>query len=566
MRKQAEEGLGRSEEELRALANSIPQLAWMTEPDGHIYWYNQRWYEYTGSTLEQMLGWGWEKVHHPDHIERVIANWKQALSEGHPWEDTFPLRGTDGQYRWFLSRAFPLRDADGKITRWLGTNTDIEEVKRAQEALQEETRILELLNNTGTEIASQLDLEKLMQTITDAGRELSGAKFGALFFNRINEAGESMFLYTLSGAPRSAFDKFGLPRNTPIFNPTFTGKKVVRSDDITQDARYGRMAPHHGIPEGHIPVRSYLAVSVISRSGEVMGGLFFGHPEPHIFTARSERLIVGIAAQAAIAIDNSRLYEATKKTEVALRATQEELELRVIERTAKLSEAVRQMEEFSYTVSHDLRAPLRAMQAYSKLLLEDLSETLTTKPEAQEYLRRIANNANRLDKMIVDVLTFSRVARQELQLKPVSTDKLIRELVENYPSMLPPSADIKIGPLADVMGHEPSLMQLMSNLLTNAVKFVAPGKLPVIQVWTEKRGSEVRIWVKDNGIGISPQYQHRLFRMFERIHPDLNYEGTGVGLAIVRKAAERMNGTVGMESDGQSGSQFWIQLAGTQAT
>lgn len=561
-RKRAEEVLRRSEEELRALANSIPQLAWMAEPDGHIFWYNQRWYDYTGTTLNEMAGWGWEKVHHTDHLQRVLRSWKAALSSGQPWEDTFQLRGADGQYRWFLSRAFPFRDADGKITRWFGTNTDVEDGKRIQDVLKEESRVLNLLNKTGTAIASQLDLERLVQTVTDAGTELSGAKFGAFFYNVTDEKGESFLLYSLSGAPRSAFEKFSLPRNTPIFNPTFKGKGVVRSGDITQDPRYGTMAPHYGMPSGHLPVRSYLAVSVFSRSGEVIGGLFFGHPEANVFTERSERLLLGVAAQASIAIDNARLYDAQKKAQAALQQAHEELELRVAERTAELSEAVAQMEEFSYTVSHDLRAPLRGMHAYSTALLEDCGAALASVPHAVEYLQRIAANAARLDKMALDVLTFSRVTRGELRLEPIALDKLVRDLVEYSPAMHAPNTQIEIEPLADVLGHEPSINQAMSNLMSNAIKFAAPGTVPKIHIWTEKRDQEVRIWVEDSGIGIDPKYHHRLFKMFERIHPDANREGTGMGLAIVRKAVARMNGSAGVESDGKNGTRFWIQLRG----
>ncbi len=559
-RKHTEESLRTREEELRALANSIPQLAWIAEPDGHIFWYNQRWYEYTGSNLEEMMGWGWEKVHHPDYLQGVLPKWKAALASGRPWEDTFPLRSARGEYRWFLSRAFPIRDAQGKITRWFGTNTDVEDEKRIQAVLKDETRVLELLNETGTAIASQLDLEALVQTVTDAGKELSGAKFGAFFYNVIDDRGESLFLYTLSGAPRAAFEKFGLPRNTPIFNPTFKGEGVVRSGDITQDPRYGQMGPHHGMPQGHLPVRSYLAVPVISRSGEIIGGLFFGHPEPDIFTERAERLVLGIAAQAAIAIDNANLYEARKKAQEALARAHEELEKRVEERTAKLSEAVAHMEEFSYTVSHDLRAPLRGMHAYSKALLEDCSDVLANRPQAIEQLKRIASNAERLDKMALDVLTFSRVSRSELKLRPVFVDTLIHDLLDYYPNMKSPLAQVEIKPLLPVIGHEPSLTQVMSNYLTNAIKFAVPGTVPQIRIWSERRGDDVRIWVEDQGIGIDPQFQHRLFRMFERIHPHSPTEGTGVGLAVVRKAAERMNGTVGVESDGKSGSRFWIQL------
>ncbi|MGQ0748990.1 MAG: PAS domain S-box protein [Betaproteobacteria bacterium] len=191
----------------------------------------------------------------------------------------------------------------------------------------------ETLNKLARTLVAELDLETLVQQITDAGAELTGAKFGAFFYNVINEQGEALLLYTLSGAPREAFAKFGLPRNTPIFEPTFRGTGVVRFDDVPGDPRYGTMPPHHGMPKGHLPVRSYLAVPVVSRSGKVLGGLFFGHPELGVFKERHERLIVGLAAQAAVAMDNARLYgEAQREiaqrrqAEEALRESQSQLE------------------------------------------------------------------------------------------------------------------------------------------------------------------------------------------------------------------------------------------------
>ncbi|MGH6610029.1 MAG: GAF domain-containing protein, partial [Burkholderiaceae bacterium] len=164
------------------------------------------------------------------------------------------------------------------------------------------------LNKGAPALAAEPDLQTLVQQVTDASTELTGAKFGAFFYNVISENGEAYTLYTLSGAPREAFEKLGLPRNTPIFEPTFRGTGVVRIDDVLRDPRYGTMAPHHGMPKGHLPVRSYLAAPVTSHSGEVLGGLFFGHPEVGVFTERHERLVVGLAAQAAIAMDNARLY------------------------------------------------------------------------------------------------------------------------------------------------------------------------------------------------------------------------------------------------------------------
>jgi PAS domain S-box-containing protein len=238
------------------------------------------------------------------------------------------------------SRALPRRGPDGEIVEWYGTTEDIHERRASQEALREETRALEILNTALSAAASEHDLERLVQRVTDAGVELTGAQFGAFFYNVQNEAGESYMLYSISGVPREAFSKFPMPRNTKVFAPTFNGERIVRSDDITQDAAYGHSEPHRGMPEGHLPVRSYLAVPVTSRSGEVIGGLFFGHAQPGMFHKRSERLISGLAAGAAVAIDNARLFqkaqreiEERRRAEEALRRLNETLEAEVEERT-----------------------------------------------------------------------------------------------------------------------------------------------------------------------------------------------------------------------------------------
>ena len=236
----------------------------------------------------------------------------------------------------------------------------------------------------------------------------------------------------------------------------------------------------------------------------------------------------------------------------------QELEFRVVERTASLREAINQMEQFSYTVSHDLRAPLRAMQGYSSALIEDFASEMGD--EARSYLHRIADNATRLEKMISDILTFTRVSRDSPLLTKVSLLKLVQDVIDHYPGLKSPQAEIEVNVQHDVLAHESGLMQALSNLLGNAVKFMAPGVVPKIRIRSELRGLDVRLWVEDNGIGIAPEYQHRLFGMFERVLPVTQYEGTGVGLAITRKVIERMGGQAGMESDGYSGSKFWIQL------
>ena len=198
-----------------------------------------------------------------------------------------------------------------------------EQLRASERRLRDETEALETLNRTGAQIAAELDLDAAVHAVVDAGRTLSGAQFGAFFYNVVDEMGESYTLFALSGAPRSAFERFGHPRNTTVFAPTFAGEGVVRVADITTDPRYGQNPPHRGMPEGHPRMRSYLAVPVRSRSGEVIGGLFFGHLEPGVFTVRAERLIVGLANQAAVAIDNGRLYQAAQR-EIAERTRAEE--------------------------------------------------------------------------------------------------------------------------------------------------------------------------------------------------------------------------------------------------
>ncbi|MGY2931904.1 GAF domain-containing protein [Bradyrhizobium sp. GM6.1] len=206
---------------------------------------------------------------------------------------------------------------------------------------REERHALEVLNRAGSALAAETDIQRLVQIVTDAGVELTRAEFGAFFYNVINNAGESYMLYTLSGAPIEAFSKFPMPRNTEVFAPTFLGQGIVRSDDITKDPRYGKNSPRKGMPEGHLPVRSYLAVSVISRTGEVLGGLFFGHARTGVFDERSQRGLSGLAAEAAVAIDNVRLSQAMQRDRRSARRHSDPATARVFAPSAARSQAAR---------------------------------------------------------------------------------------------------------------------------------------------------------------------------------------------------------------------------------
>lgn len=312
-----------------AMAENLPEMAWIANPRGRIVWANRRWRDYVGATPDQVGAERWEAIHDPDFLPKVAAQWELALKSGEPSEMTFPLRGAHGQFRMFLTRAQPLRGPANEITCWFGINTDIGDFEAANAELKQQKRLLEILNSSAASVAAELNLERLVQMVTDVGVELTGAQFGAFFYSVETEQGEAWQLYTVSGVPRENFTKFPYPRETAVFAPTFKGAAIVRSDDITLDPRYGHNAPYKGMPEGHLPVRSYLAAPVMSRSGEALGSLLFGHSSPGMFSASDEQLIVGIAAQAAVGIDNSRLYDKAQR-EIEERRQAEEARLVVL--------------------------------------------------------------------------------------------------------------------------------------------------------------------------------------------------------------------------------------------
>jgi signal transduction histidine kinase len=220
---------------------------------------------------------------------------------------------------------------------------------------------------------------------------------------------------------------------------------------------------------------------------------------------------------------------------------------------------VAELEAFSYSISHDMRSPLRAMQGYSKALLQDYGPKL--EPEAVQSLERIQRAANRLDLLIRDVLAYSRIAKSDIHLKPVALGPLLQDIIAQQPEIENSLRAITIcQPLHTVMGHEAYLTQCFSNLIENALKFVQPGVAPQVRIHSETREDRIRICVTDRGIGISREHHHRIFQIFGRIHPEKHFPGTGIGLAIVKKAVARMRGESGFESEPGKGSCFWFTL------
>jgi len=253
--------------------------------------------------------------------------------------------------------------------------------------------------------------------------------------------------------------------------------------------------------------------------------------------------------------ERRKAEEALKRAQQDLQRHAENLEATVAERTATLRETIGELEAFSYSLSHDMRAPLRAMQGFTQLAQDECGE------KAGPLLSKVISAAVRLDRMIQDVLSYTRISRQKIQIEPVDVDRLVREIIGERPELQAPRAEVTVeAPLLPLRGHEASLTQCLTNLLGNAVKFVPSDRTPRVKVYTEDGPDTVRLWIEDNGIGIEPQAQQKLFEMFYRVNHEKDYEGTGLGLSIVRKAVERMGGTVGVESEPGRGSRFWVQL------
>ena len=427
--------------------------------------------------------------------------------------------------------------------------TEVNELSRAMRdaarAAREERETRETIHRTGQLLAGELTLERLVQGVTDACTRLCRASFGAFFYNLVDARGESYTLHAISGVPRESFAGFPLPRNTELFAPTFSGQGPVRIDDVLQDSRYGKSAPYHGMPPGHLPVRSYLAVSVVSRAGEVIGGLFFGHPEPAVFTARDEEVIQALAPQIATAIDNARLYERQQSARAEAEAAN----------TLK--------DEFLATLSHELRTPLNAVLGWTRMLRTGVLDA-TTSTRALEVIER---NAGAQLQLIEDLLDVSRIITGKLRLDvgPVEPAVVVdaaldavRPAAEAKDIRLQPVLDPRAGP---VSGDADRLQQVVWNLLSNAIKFTPRGGR--VQVRVARVNSHVEIVVTDTGQGISAEAMPHIFERFRQADSGSQraHGGLGIGLALVKHLVEVHGGSVEAVSGGSGqGATFTVKL------
>jgi PAS domain S-box-containing protein len=465
-------------------------------------------------------------------------------------------RRKDGEIIDVALTVSPVRDASGKIVGASKIARDITSHKLAEKEhallLERERaahRTAELLNQVGSRLTAQLDTQKLLQEVTDAATVLIGAEFGAFFNNAVNEKGESYMLYTLSGVSREAFARFPMPRNTALFGPTFRGEGIVRITDVKKDSRYGQNAPHHGMPEGHLPVRSYLAAPVIARSGEVLGGLFFGHGETGRFTENHEAVVAGIAAQAAIALDNARLFEQTRWTQAELTRSNEELR-----------RANRDLEIFAYSASHDLQEPLRNITITAQLL--ERSWVAGVHANDAILLGNILSASRRMTELISDLLAYTEATKCEEGAPPtVNAEEVVANVIESL-RMPIEEAQVRVttGALPPSAIHASRLAQLFQNLISNAIKYRTQED-PFVHVAGAERDGWCVYSVSDNGIGIEPQYAEQIFGLFKRLHARDQYPGSGIGLGICQRLVEQYGGRVWLEqSTPGEGSTFCFSI------
>lgn len=447
--------------------------------------------------------------------------------------------------RWYLSRFFPMDDGGVAVLF-----QDTTERKHAEQRLQ--------MHSITSAFAQSETLQEVTPTILRA--ICITARADAAAFWRVDQSSQHMCcIGAIACADDHAIEAFLRDTRTRVFKRgeglpgrVWAANKPEWIPDTSKDDNLPRLAANT------TPFRSAFAIPI--RSGdEFLGALeFFSakarRPDDSLVDTLSD-ISVGISQF----IERSRSREALRKSHQALREANQNLEDKVNARTAELVRSKAELEMLSYGIVHDLRAPLRAINGYAELLERDPHSTFSS--TARDYLQRIKTAGHRLDRLIQDVLGCSRLLPRQMPLQPIDADKLVRDIIESYPQIRAPEADIEIeGKLPSVVANEAALTQCMSNLIENAVKFARPRVRPRVRIRGEllDRG-RARLSVQDNGIGIDPMYWDRIFQMFQRV--DNRFEGTGIGLTVVRQSVERMNGKVGLESRLGEGSTFWIDLA-----
>jgi PAS domain S-box-containing protein len=493
--KQAEERLRESEHELRSLADSISQLAWMAEPDGFIFWYNRRWYEYTGTTAEEMTGWGWEKVQDPEFLPEVLKRWKNSIADGKPFEMEFPLKGADGIYRWFLTRANPVRGSSGKIIRWFGTNTDIDQMRNMSNALAKS--------------------ERQLQQLADAMPQVVW----------IAEADGTVIYYNQRAAELS-----GIEQTT---DRTWKWEPALHPDDLQTTIEAWETAVREEKPyskEHRIKMKDGSFRWHLSRS----------------FPAFDE--MGDISKWYGTATDIHQIKEAEAEREHLLE---------------EVKAANRAKDEFLAVLSHELRTPLNTIYGWTQMLQKGGFD----RERISKAIEIIARNVRLQNTLIEDLLDVSRIISGKMRLEPenLSLVSIIQSAID---AALPAAEkkqitiEAKLDSEADeIFGDRHRLQQIISNLLTNSLKFTPSAG--VITIELKRAADTALISVSDTGIGITPDLLPHIFDRFRQANASSKrkFGGLGLGLTIVKHLVELHSGTISAFSNGENkGAVFTIEF------
>jgi PAS domain S-box-containing protein len=594
-RKENERILTESEARLRFLADSMPQLVWITQPDGFHEYYNQKWYEYTGTQPGSTDGEGWNGLFHPDDQARAWKLWRHSLRTGEPYEIQYRLyHAPSSQYRWVIGRALPLHGEDGKIIKWYGTCTDVDE--QVHHSNQQT-----FLSKVSKELVSGLDMKKMLAKITklsvptisdwcsvDLYSDENG--FEQVSVAHADPKKVDLALEYRRHNPLNVDDDTAIPRMLKTGKPEFY---PVITDDmlrtyITEKDKLDFMLS--------LKLSSIMIVPLKDGKKTIGGISFVAADSGRRFSEEDFLMAQELGARISLSITNVRVYEELQRNlthrrelEKQLRQEKAGLEARVKERTtqlqltnqglreeierrqsverelnaygAELARSNQELEDFAYVASHDLQEPLRKIQAFGNLLLGEYGDTLGL--EGADYLKRMHSAANRMSTLIEDLLTFSRVARTEPRRQSVDLAATLHDVVSDLETRITDTgAKVSIGKLPAVMADPTHMRQLFQNIIGNAIKFHRPGVGPEVSVRSKSKRGGFEISIADNGIGFDEKYLDRIFSVFQRLHERSDYEGTGIGLAVCRKIVERYGGTITAESTKGAGSKFIIWLPG----